>query len=140
MSKQQRPPAIQPRPWREPYDVLLAFVTATTAEEIERLRPGIASAMRDLKKRTWYLKMDEDPPSQPPSDWIENEDGTFSTLSGFPVNDCAWRDPEIGHALMKLLNATRANKLIDKATRLQIVKVLLKIGDYDDRHHLTSSE
>jgi hypothetical protein len=50
MSNDHRP-RISATSWREPYEVLLAIVSGT-AEDAERLRPRLAWALRELKKRT----------------------------------------------------------------------------------------
>ena len=55
---QKKSRAVAPRPWREPYDLLWSFATAESAEDIERLRPQVARACRELRRRTYYLKQD----------------------------------------------------------------------------------
>jgi hypothetical protein len=98
------------RPWREPYDVLLKFVTSRSPDERERLRPRIAGACREFKKRTYYLK----------NNWKLHYPDTFLTH----------RDEELGMATERLLNWLDMESRIDDDARKRIVEACLKILNY----------
>jgi hypothetical protein len=49
-------PAIGPRPWREPYEVIKMFASVQTEEEAILSSTGIAMACRELKRRGFYFK------------------------------------------------------------------------------------
>ncbi len=101
--------AIVSRPWREPYDVLLAFAVAD-GDDVERLHPRVSWACRELKKRAWYLKRDP--------------------LEPVPEKDSILRDQELGSAVEALIHALRRNPTVDDATRQRIGDVCQRIFSY----------
>jgi hypothetical protein len=124
MMSNQKPEAI--RQWQAPYDVLMAFASATTAEEVERIRPRIRGAMRDLNRRAWKLKRHFPPKPK----WVDI--GPAAKLDVNKRLGTPFRLPELVFALGALLHATRSNTLIDQATAQQIVGGVERIMEYRD--------
>jgi hypothetical protein len=119
--ERDKPPAIKARPWREPYDVFMAFVKAATMEERELLRPRIPWACREFRKRTYYLKRDNYR-----AEYVTPRKAKPHALGG----DATLRDQELHPAVNRLFDAMRTSAPIDEDSRRRILAELERLDEH----------
>jgi hypothetical protein len=98
-----RKPAIAPMPWREPYELLMAFAQLQTREEADVMAEMVPKACRNLKRRGYYLKQ--------------------RSLVG---KECqpTLRDQAFSEALRELWNALADNPILPMEARERALDVL----------------
>jgi hypothetical protein len=114
---------IAARPWREPYDLLLAFAETESADERDRLRPRVRGACRELKRRLWFYRH---------SGWAPELSRPVVTTKASALRDF---DKKPDSAVLDLLVKAAGNNAIDEDSRQRIIAVAKQLA-----RHLESSD
>ena len=130
-------PAIREKPWREPYDLLLAFVESQSADERDQLRPRLRWACSELKRRTWFLRRHGYRRGEPNIAQLDKEfrppigeDGSID-YSAIVVNT-SQRDQNLGPAIERLAKLLRVNQeKIDADSWRLIHDEIFRLSYYD---------
>jgi hypothetical protein len=108
-------PPIADRLWREPFNILWAFVNTESIEERDRLRPMVPGACREFRKRTHYLKRN----------YLQR-----NMRWSYPDADFNIRDQGLHGGAQRLLDAMSSNGSIDDDSRRRIFRELNRLFTY----------